>query len=298
MAPVILPPDLDSHLSLQESVVPGLIPDSRKAISWAGVPGARTPLSLVYVHGWQGSSRDYEAVLQRVASRLGANVYYSRLAGYGVTSDAILKVSLRYWLHDTREAYEIGRRIGDRVIVAGSSMGGDLSLWLAAQDLPGIAALVLLSCAVQPKDRRSEMLLWPWPLPRIILRAVVGKYNMLRYNSQLYPNGSPELFARLYPPRYRAESTIRLMAAVKMVRSLPLESISVPSLWLYSEKDDSVDIPTLKRFYARMGGSQKRLVHVDGARSHMLAGDVFSPETNDEVSGAIQSFLGEAGIAP
>ena len=48
--------------------------------------------------------------------------------------------------------------------------------------------------------------------------------------------------------------------------------------------------------YERMGGRPKRLVPVQGAHSHMLAGDIFSPETTDGVSGDIQSFLAECGI--
>jgi esterase/lipase len=291
-----LPQDLDSWLAATEASVPGVIPDSRKAIVWAGERGAKTPVSIVYLHGWQGSSRDYAAVLQTVASELGANVYYSRLKGYGVTTEEIVGVTLDDWINDTWEALEIGCRLGERVIVAGSSMGGDLALWLATRQQPDIAALVLFSCAVQPKDGRSEMLLWPWPFPQIILGTFIGRYTTLTYNARLYPTGSPELYARLYPARYRSESFIKLMAAVKLTRTLPLASITTPSIWLYSDKDDAVDIPVLKKFYARMGGSPKRLVHVDGAHSHMLAGDVFSPETTAEVSGDIISFLREAGI--
>ena len=106
----------------------------------------------------------------------------------------------------------------------------------------------------------------------------------------------PTLFARLYPARYRSERYLKLMAAVKLTRSLPLAGITTPSIWLYSDKDDAVNIPVLKKFYARTGGAPKRLVHVDGAHSHMLAGNVFSPETNAEVSGDIISFLREAGL--
>src|SRR5271169_1323882 len=74
-----LPPDLDSWLAAKEASVAGVIPESQKAIAWAGELGAKTPFSIVYIHGWQGSSRDYAAVLQTVAAELGANVYYSRL---------------------------------------------------------------------------------------------------------------------------------------------------------------------------------------------------------------------------
>jgi len=141
------------------------------------------------------------------------------------------------------------------------------------------------------------MLLWPWPLRTIILRAVVGKYNSTALSNDVYPTGNAELMARYYPPRYRSESTIKLMAVVKLVRKVTVESIAVPSLWLYSEKDDTIDVPSLKAYFARMGG-EKRMVEVTGARAHMLAGDIFQPETTPEVVAAVLDFLRQYAPSP
>jgi pimeloyl-ACP methyl ester carboxylesterase len=289
--------DLDSCLREREAAVAGLIAGDEKQIIWAGEPGRKTPISIVYIHGWEGSRHEYDAVFDTVAQELSANLFYTRLRGYSVTSEEITRVRLDDWVNDTWEAYEIGRRIGERVIVAGSSMGGDLTLWLASQHPPGLGGVVLLSCAVQPQDRRSDMLLWPWPLGNIILRTVVGKYNIITLPTDIYPTGNAELMARYYPPRYRSESMIKLMTVVKLVRKLPVESIAVPSLWLYSERDNEVDIPSLKAYFARMGG-EKRMVEVTGARAHMLAGAIFQPETTPEVIEAVLAFLRQYAPSP
>lgn len=292
-----LPENLDEYLAVRESAVPGIIGGDQKEIIWAGARGAKTPLSLVYIHGWQGSPRDYEAVLGPVARQLGANIFYTRLKGHCVNTEEIVSVTLDDWINDAWEAMEIGSRIGERVVVAGTSMGGDLTLWLAAQKPQGLAGVVLFSCAVQPKDTRSEMLLWPWPFRNLVLRIASGRYNSMEFRKDIYPTGNPALFARMNPPRYRSESTIKLMTVVKLVRQVPLETITVPSLWLYSEQDEAVNIPTMKSFYARMGGKGKRMVVVPEAHAHMLAGDMFQPETTPEVIGDITSFLRETGIA-
>jgi pimeloyl-ACP methyl ester carboxylesterase len=297
MSREMVPEDLDAYLASRESAVTGIIEGDRKEIIWARGRGEKTPLSIVYIHGWQGSPRDYEAVLNPVAQDLGANIFYTRLSGFCVTTEEILTVTLDHWLDDVREAMEIGARIGERVVVAGTSMGGDLALWLAAQKPPNLAGLVLFSCAVQPRDRRSELLLLPWPVRNLVLRLASGKYNSMAFRNDLYPTGNSALFARRNPPRYRSESTLKLMTVVKLVRRVPLESITVPSLWLYSEQDEAVDIPTMKRFFARMGGAAKRMVLVPAARAHMLAGDMFQPETTGEVIGDIRAFLRETGIA-
>jgi pimeloyl-ACP methyl ester carboxylesterase len=287
---VSLPDDLEAYLRSREVEVPGVIQGDEKQVIWAGEPGHRTPLSIVYIHGWEGSRNEYAAVFDPVAREMGANIFYTRLRGYGVTTEEITRVRLDDWINDAWEAMEVGRRIGEQVFVAGSSMGGDLALWLASQHPTGLGGIVLLSCAVQPKDRRSDMLLWPWPLNNLILRIVVGKYNSTALPMDLYPTGNPQLTARYYPPRYRSVSTIKLMTVVKLVRKLPVESITVPSLWLYSEKDNAVDIPGLKAFYARMGGP-KRMVEIRDARAHMLAGDIFQPETTPEVVATVLEFL-------
>jgi esterase/lipase len=293
-----LPDNLDAFLSSRENAVPGIIDGDQKEITWAGERGRKTPLSIVYIHGWQGSPRDYQAVLGPVAKELGANIFFTRLKGHCVNTEEILTVTLDDWINDVWEAMEIGSRIGERVVVAGTSMGGDLTLWLAAQKPRNLAGVVLFSCAVQPRDRRSEQLLWPWPFRNLIVRMALGKYNSMAFRGDLYPTGNPELFARYNPTRYRSESTLKLMAAVKLVRQVPIESIAVPSLWLYSEDDEAVDIPTLKSFFARMGGAGKRLVPVTGAHAHMLGGDMFQPETTPTLIGDITSFLRETGIAP
>jgi len=266
-------------------------------VVWAGERGAKTPLSIIYLHGYQGSPRDYSPVLERVGQRLGANIFFTRLSGYCVTTESIVNVSVSDWIDDTWEALAVGRRIGDRVIVVGTSMGGDLALWLSTQNQPEIAAFVLFSCAVQPKDTRADMLLWPWPLPDILLRVLAGKYNEMKIDPATYPTANQRLFMERNPPRYRSVSTMKLMRIVKLVRALPLEAATAPSLWLYSNGDDAVDIPTLKKFYARMGGAGKRLQLVPNAHSHMLAGDMFQPETTDEVVADVLSFLEEAGVA-
>ncbi len=289
--PAELPQDLDSYLASREAAVPGLIPGNEKHIAWAGAHGVKTPFSVVYIHGLQGSPVEYAAVIQRAAAEIGANVFFTRLKGHGVTTEEIAGATVDDWVNDAWEALQVGSRIGDRVILVGSSLGGDLSLWLASRQQPQVAALVLFSCAVQPKDSRSGIMLWPWPIPQIMLAAVMGRYTINSIDKTVYPGANLELYGRLYPTRYRSDSYLTFMGVVRLVRTLRLEDIRVPSLWLYSEKDDAVDIPSLEKAYTRMGGTPKSLVEVKGAHAHMLAGDVFSPETNDEVTGDVVSFL-------
>ena len=47
-----LPEDLEGYLARSEARFPDLVPGAEKTIVWAGTAGARTPLALVYLHGY------------------------------------------------------------------------------------------------------------------------------------------------------------------------------------------------------------------------------------------------------
>ena len=66
---------------------------------------------------------------------LGANAFLPRLAAHGrATSAEFATVTPQDWLNDAREALAIGRRIGDRVILIGTSTGALLVTMVAIED--------------------------------------------------------------------------------------------------------------------------------------------------------------------
>lgn len=74
---------LDGWLADREAQVPDLRPDAEKTILWAGAPGQKTPLSVVYVHGFSAAAPELRPVPDRFAEALGANLFFTRLAGHG-----------------------------------------------------------------------------------------------------------------------------------------------------------------------------------------------------------------------
>lgn len=122
-----LPEDLDSYLAARESVFTDLTEGTAKQIVWAGVPGERTPVSIVYLHGFSATSQEIRPVPDRVAAALGANLYLARLAGHGRDGAAMAAAKADDWMTDLAESLAIGARLGDRVIVIATSTGGALA---------------------------------------------------------------------------------------------------------------------------------------------------------------------------
>ena len=109
----------------------------QKEIVWANpATKAKTPMAIVYVHGFSASKWEVRPLPDKVAAALGANLFYTRLTGHGQDGAAMAEGSVNAWINDYAEAIAIGRAIGDKVVVIGTSTGASLATWAASQ--PGL----------------------------------------------------------------------------------------------------------------------------------------------------------------
>ncbi|MGQ9724322.1 MAG: alpha/beta hydrolase [Tepidimonas sp.] len=114
---------IDDWLVQQEAMVAGVRPGTAKGIVWYGAARQRTPWAVVYLHGFTASRVETWPLAERAAQALGANLFYTRLAGHGLPPEALRTVTPQDWLADAVEAVRIGHAIGERVLVVGTSTG-------------------------------------------------------------------------------------------------------------------------------------------------------------------------------
>ena len=283
-----LPGDLDAWLAESERRHPDIVPGTDKTIVWAHPDRRRTPLAIIYLHGYSATRQEIAPLCERLAESLGANLYHTRLAGHGRAPAAMGEVTGNDWLQDAVEALAIGRRIGERVIVVGTSTGGTLALWLAQQ--PGasdIAAQLLISPNLGPRDERADLLAGPWG--RQLQQAIIGdEYRWQPAN---------ERQARYWTWRYPARALVPMMALVRMVRESPLEAISTPTLFIYSPRDQVVSPRRIEEAFARLGANVKeslRVEHSEDRAHHVLAGDILAPKGSDALLAQMLAFLSSA----
>lgn len=282
--PIRVPSDVASYLTRAECAVGDIVPGAEKTILWAKEPGQQTPLSIVYLHGFSATRQETAPLSEQLATRLDANLYYTRLTGHGRSADAMLEGSVGAWLHDAREAFAIGRRIGAQVIVIGISMGGALALWLASQRDVHLFALVLMSPELAPADPRAAILTWPWG--EQLAELMVGeRYAWTPQN---------EAHARYWTESYPTRALVPMMRMVELARGLDLERVKTPTLVIYSPNDRIVSVPAIKEAFARLGASNKSLIAYTDAEDqnqHVLAGDILSPRSTEPVLEIISHFL-------
>ncbi len=278
--------DVDQWLATEEAGVPSLEPGEAKAVVWADpATRGRTPISLVYLHGFSADRHEIDPLVGDLARELGANVYFMRLTGHAQDGEALADATADDWLVDAAEAVAVGARIGDRVVLIGTSTGGTLAIWAAAQPQAAgrVHALVLISPNVGLRDRRAEMLLWPWG--GLLARAIEGPERCFE--------PVDEAQALHWTICYPTRALLPMMAAVEEVRSLPPPTVRVPALVFYSERDAIVDPVATEQWLAARGPvSVSSQVNDSGDPAHhILAGEIMSPGTTARVHGEISAFL-------
>ena len=280
-----LPENLDQYLSQAESAFDDIVPGANKVIFWADSVHEKTPLSVVYVHGFSATRQETAPLSDSLAKRWGANLFYTRLSGHGRSGDAMGEATVDDWLEDASEALDIGRRIGERVVLIGTSTGGTLVTWLATQpETQDLAGMILISPNFWPRAENVELLLWPYGA--LIGKAVQGKY--------VEWEPANEGHAMYWTNRYPVTAAVELMRLVKFVDELPLQTVSVPTLVVYSPDDQVVDPEYITRKFEEIGSPKKQIIPIDSVQAennHVLAGAILSPNNTAQVVEYIDSFM-------
>jgi pimeloyl-ACP methyl ester carboxylesterase len=274
---------LDEALAAAEAGVPDLRPGSDRRVVWADpARRTRTPVAIVYLHGFTATRQELAPVPDRAAAALGANLYYARVPGHGRTADAMAEATLESWTGEGESALAIGRLLGERVVLMGTSTGGTLATWLAARN-PDVAGTILVSPNFAVRAAGAELAALPGG--EGLVRLVEGRYRE-------YATHGP-LHAQHWTARYSTMAIPPMMRLVKAVEAIQPASIRIPVLAFYSPQDSVVQPAAIERHFARWGASIKRLVAVDteDPDRHVLAGDALSPGTTAQVAAAIVDFI-------
>ncbi|SLN50922.1 Thermostable monoacylglycerol lipase [Roseivivax jejudonensis] len=278
--------DLDAYLAEREAAFDDIVPGTEKRILWAGEPEARTEWAVIYLHGFSATSEEVRPLPDRVAEALGANLFFTRLAGHGRDGAAMAGPRVSDWMADVAEAMAIGRRIGDRVLVIGTSTGGTLATLAAADpDLSrDMAGLALISPNYRVNNPAARILTWPgvrWWGP-----LVAGeKRGFTPVNDRQ---------ARYWTERYPTVAVLPMARSVAAARGLDHATIEVPALFLFADEDQVVDADATRTVAAAWGGPSAMHEVTPGPDAdpyaHVLAGDILSPNLTEPLTARIVAW--------
>lgn len=271
---------LDKWLQEQEALAGNVIQGTEKKILWADTPDKKTDIALVNIHGFGSSRQELVQIIKLVAKNIGANSFMTRLKGCGLGPQGYIGVQTGDWVNDTREAADIGKKIGRRVFFIAASTGAPLVMKECFDD-PVYEGVILLSPNFKPANKSSEIILWPWG--KLLVKAIVGEYRERKpYNE----------FERKYSSwKHHFNALFPMMGSVAIARNLPFESMKVPLLVLYTENDRVVSVEAIKKFYSRMGSSKKELINYTKAKRHQFFGGMSDGIWDEKIVIDIVNFI-------
>lgn len=257
-------------------------PDNEATIVWANDSvHTKTPWAVVYLHGFSASRKEGAPVHRKFAKEFGCNLYLARLAEHGLdTIEAMVNASVDRWWASAKEALEIGKSLGDRVILMSCSTGGTLSLMLAATYPEDVAALINMSPNIAVNNSAAFILNNPWGLQ--IARMVKGS------DYDISSDMSDER-KRYWYQQYRLEAAVQLQEMLEdKMNHDTFSKVKVPSLTLYyykneEEQDPTVQVSAILDMVDHLGTPKdmNKAVAIPNAGAHVLG----SPLTSKDVDG-------------
>jgi len=266
-------------------------PGNEATIVWADTPGHITKYSILYLHGFSASHAEGDPVHRYIAKKYGCNLYLSRLAEHGIdTTEKLINLTADKLWESAKEAYAIASRIGQKVIIMGTSTGGSLALMLAAR-YPEIHSLILYSPNIEIFDKNAWLVNNPWGLQ--IGRMVNGSDYVLSEDTR-------PVYKKYWSYGYRIEAVAQLEELLESAMTPELFiKVKQPVLMLYYYKDsvhqDSVvRVDAMLRMYSQLGttSANKRAVSIPGAGNHVIASYIKSKDL-ESVKRETEKFIDE-----
>ena len=280
---------LEKYISTNESKRK-VKPNNEARIVWANDSIHQpTEYAIVYLHGFSASQEEGNPVHRNIAKIFGCNLYLSRLAEHGIdTTEALVNLTADNLWETAKEAYAIGKQLGKKVILMGTSTGGTLAIQLAAA-YPDVAGIILLSPNIAINDPNAWLLNNPWGLQ--IARLV------LHSNYRDIVKDNPE-YKKYWNTHYRIEGAVALEELIETsMNKKTFNKVKQPTLVLYYYKDEQhqdnvVKVSAMKNMFAQLGTTddKKKMIPIPNAENHVLGSPI---QSNDIITPQkeIASFL-------
>lgn len=267
---------LDSIIQQSEDVLK-VIPETKAKVIWSSsYKHKKSPLAFVYLHGFGASHREGEPIMTMLSKHFDANVFMSRLEAHGI-QDASGYESLtpKKYLKSAKEALEIGKKLGEKVILVSTSTGGMLSLKLASED-KDIKALVLYSPFIDVIDPKTMQLLNP-----------KGKVTFIKqYGGETFVQKRPAEQIPYWSTHYHVNGYVALLQLLKdTMKKETFQKVTCPVFLGYYYKneqhqDQVVSVKAMQKMYQLLGTDSKHKIEIAFPKSgnHVIGCDLRSKD--------------------
>lgn len=211
----------------------------------------KTKLVFLYVHGFSASQMEGDPVHRDLAKAYGANLVLARVAGHGekLNNHNMEHLTADEMYQSVENYYAIAKKLGDEVVVLGTSFGGAMSLNLC-KNHPEIKALILYGPCIRIKDSSAEIVDNPWGLQiaRLILKGENRKID-----------SKNPLHSQYWSLNYRIEGIVAMQNFLTHVMNKEtFQGVKMPVYLTYYYKDeqhqdDVVSVDAMREMFPQLG---------------------------------------------
>ncbi len=267
--------NVEKQIKSDEDEAPKLRQNIGKKILWAGKSSQKTSLSIVFIHGFSATRVELSPVIEEVAKRIGANVFFTRLTGHGQDGIALSDATFDDWISDTNEAIRIGEVIGDEVILIGSSTGCSL-IHCILEVQKKVKSVIYVSPNFGPSSYKGHFLRLPgakWFIPLIL----GNEHSFTPKNSE---------HARCWTTRYPTKALFPVKDSVVAASLANHSKIQLPILFWFSDYDKVVSPKATRKIISKMGNNVEIFNPIlsleDDPSKHGVLGDILSPTKTEQ----------------
>jgi len=203
------------------------------------------PTGCLLIHGFSGSPPEMRLMGEYLAGK-GLTVRGVRLAGHGTTPEDMARTGWRDWVASAEEGLRELESLCEQVFVAGLSMGGLITLHLAAHH--PLAGIVAMAAPAYITDWRFRFL----PLAQYFIRWVTPDIESDLTDSEAEKRLSSY---RVLPVR----CIVSLGQLMRLARR-ELPQVKAPALIMQGEKDHHVPVDSARVIFEELGTAEKEIV--------------------------------------
>lgn len=231
----------------------------------------KTPIAIIYIHGFGASRKEGDEVTNRLAEYFGANTYYLRLPGHGTNIEDHVQTDFTKYLQDAEASLIQAKELGHKTVLIGTSMGGFISTYLAAKHPELVDSLILASPFYDFADPSAHLYRFHWG--KSFINAVMGEIRVSKKDPK------DESGKYWYMDQYYAAIQNILNLKRYIDHNDPYSKIKSPVLLMYyykseREQDFTASVPAMLKVYDKIqsgtdANPKNKLLKVEGG-AHVL----------------------------
>lgn len=273
--------DIEQYVQNQESCYP-VKPGNESKVLWGDSVARPTEYVLLYLHGFSASRYEGYPVTHDFVKEFRVNAYLPRLAGHGLQEEEpLLQMTPANLYNSAKEALVIAHKLGQKVIIMGTSTGCTLALMLAADYPQLVNGLILYSPNIKIKNPLAFLLSGPWGLQ--ITRAVHGG----KYAVSDDPADSED--CKYWYCRYRVEAQVYLQQLLDMrMKRKEFQKVHQPVFLGYyyqdeEHQDQTIEVKAALKMFDELGTPENQKVKIafPEAGAHVIGCELTSKSVQE-----------------